>query len=206
MKKNLLLLLKVFFNLVVSFLKVSFIKLFQILQLFLLDVRYLHSGLNSRLEEEIVKLSPTLNRDATYSKTSKISRLPAYLSINFIRFFYKEKNSINAKILKDVKFPLTLDLYDLCTSELQAKLLPMRQKNKECEDKKAEQSKDKKKETVDKKGTKKEYYPYSFENDIGSNNSGIYQLSAVLTHKGRSSSSGHYVGWIRKNGILFFLF
>ena len=31
---------------------------------------------------------------------SLISRLPAYLSIQFVRFFYKEKEKINAKILK----------------------------------------------------------------------------------------------------------
>jgi len=34
--------------------------------------------------------------------------------------------------------------------------------------------------------------------DVGSNNSGFYQLNAVLTHKGRSSSSGHYVAWVRR--------
>ena len=36
--------------------------------------------------------------------------------------------------------------------------------------------------------------------DIGSNNSGYYELQAVLTHKGRSSSSGHYVAWVRRKG------
>lgn len=34
--------------------------------------------------------------------------------------------------------------------------------------------------------------------DIGSNNSGYYDLQAVLTHQGRSSSSGHYVGWVKR--------
>lgn len=33
--------------------------------------------------------------------------------------------------------------------------------------------------------------------DLGSNNSGFYELQAVLTHKGRSSSSGHYVAWVK---------
>lgn len=33
--------------------------------------------------------------------------------------------------------------------------------------------------------------------DVGSNNSGYYELQAVLTHKGRSSSSGHYVAWVK---------
>lgn len=36
--------------------------------------------------------------------------------------------------------------------------------------------------------------------DLGSNNSGYYKLQAVLTHRGRSSSSGHYVAWIRQKG------
>lgn len=41
--------------------------------------------------------------------------------------------------------------------------------------------------------------PFSFEDDVGSNNSGYYTLRAVLTHQGRSSSSGHYVGWVRES-------
>lgn len=34
--------------------------------------------------------------------------------------------------------------------------------------------------------------------DLGSNNSGYYTLQAVLTHRGRSSSSGHYVAWVHQ--------
>nr|XP_027205275.1 ubiquitin carboxyl-terminal hydrolase 14-like [Dermatophagoides pteronyssinus] len=164
------------------------------------DVKYLQTGLRLRLEEEINKFSTKLNRDAHYMKTSKISRLPAYLSINLIRFFYKEKNSVNAKILKDVKFSLTLDLYELCTPELQKRLVPMRQKFKDYEDQQLEKIQQQKLTKNDDKlnvEKKKEYYNYSFEDDPGSNNTGLYQLYAVLTHKGRSSSSGHYVGWIK---------
>lgn len=36
--------------------------------------------------------------------------------------------------------------------------------------------------------------------DTGSNSSGLYDLVAVLTHQGRSSSSGHYLGWVRHRG------
>lgn len=97
------------------------------------------------MQEQITKLSPTLQRDAVYTKTvslfvrnkhlnnvfffifkSKISRLPAYLTVQFVRFYYKEKESINAKILKDVKFPMKFDAFELCTTELQDKLSPMR--------------------------------------------------------------------------------
>lgn len=40
---------------------------------------------------------------------------------------------------QDVKFPLNLDVYDLCSPELQEKLVPARDKFKEQEDKLAEE-------------------------------------------------------------------
>jgi ubiquitin carboxyl-terminal hydrolase 14 len=46
--------------------------------------------------------------------------------------------------------------------------------------------------------------PYWFSEDPGSNNSGMYELRAVLTHRGRSSSSGHYVAWVRGEGDTWF--
>ena len=35
--------------------------------------------------------------------------------------------------------------------------------------------------------------------DDGSNNSGFYELQAVLTHKGRTSSAGHYIAWVKRS-------
>ncbi|XP_078040794.1 ubiquitin specific protease 14 [Augochlora pura] len=169
------------------------------------EVKYMHSGLRNKMQEQITKMSPTLGRDAVYTKTSKISRLPAYLTIQFVRFYYKEKEAINAKILKDVKFPLEFDAFELCSSELQNKLNPMRKKIKEHEDNLLEESrkaKDKKDTEIEKKPTKPE--SFWFPNDLGSNNSGIYVLQAVLTHGGRSSSSGHYIAWIRQSADSWF--
>ncbi|KAI5710542.1 hypothetical protein M8J75_009528 [Diaphorina citri] len=166
------------------------------------DVKYMLPGLKNKLQDQITKRSPSLDRDAVYVKTSKVSRLPAYLTIQFVRFFYKEKERINAKVLKDIKFPIEFDAYELCTPELQAKLAPMREKFKIAEEKEAfEVKKDEKKkmlESCDSKDKEVETYPFSFEGDIGSNNSGYYTLQAVLTHKGRTSSSGHYVAWVKK--------
>lgn len=57
--------------------------------------------------------------------------------------------SVNAEsettlsISKDVKFPLMLDVYELCTAELQDKMLPARSKFKEIEDKKLEKQQQK---------------------------------------------------------------
>lgn len=45
--------------------------------------------------------------------------------------------------MKDVKFPLMLDVYELCTTELQEKMLPIRSKFKEIEDKKLEKQQQK---------------------------------------------------------------
>ncbi|XP_031828252.1 ubiquitin specific protease 14 [Nomia melanderi] len=163
------------------------------------EVKYMHSGLRNKMQEQITKLSSTLGRDAVYTKTSKISRLPAYLTIQFVRFYYKEKEAINAKILKDVKFPLEFDAFELCTNELQTKLTPMREKFKEYEDTLLEESrnaKDKKDKEDNKKQMKQE--SFWFSDDLGSNNSGFYILQAVLTHGGRSSSSGHYIAWVRQ--------
>ena len=127
------------------------------------EVKYMHSGLRLRLNEQITKKSPTLDRDANYMKQSLISRLPAYLTVNFVRFQYKGKEGINAKVLKDIKFTIDFDAFDLCSKELQQKLLPMRNKFKEIEDKAVEA-----KEQVQFKGDKVEEkktkaLPYSFE-------------------------------------------
>lgn len=164
------------------------------------DVKYMHSGLKNRMQEHITKHSPILGKDAVYTKTSKINRLPAYLTIQFVRFFYKEKDKINAKILKDIKFPIEFDAFELCTPELQEKLVPIRSKFMELEHKLAHEGvKPSAKQLAESKQEEKPTAPYWFENDYGSNNSGYYSLQAVLTHKGRSSSSGHYVGWVRQS-------
>ncbi|KAK7826889.1 hypothetical protein U0070_026485 [Myodes glareolus] len=127
------------------------------------EVKYLFTGLKLRLQEEITKQSPTLQRNALYIKSSKISRLPAYLTIQMVRFFYKEKESVNAKVLKDVKFPLMLDVYELCTPELQEKMVSFRSKFKDLEDKKVNQQPN----ANDKNSPPKEvkYEPFSFADD-----------------------------------------
>jgi len=50
------------------------------------------------------------------------------LFLNIIVF--QQKDAINAKILKDIKFPMMLDMFDLCSDDLQQKLIPMRNKFK----------------------------------------------------------------------------
>ena len=40
---------------------------------------------------------------------SKLKRIPSYLAIQFVRFYYKEKEAINAKILK-VSLDITINI------------------------------------------------------------------------------------------------
>ncbi len=75
---------------------------------------------------------------AWYTKTSKISRLPKYLTFNFVRFQWKAAEAIKAKILKRVQFPFELDMITFCTPELAKKLEPAKLRLKEISDKKAE--------------------------------------------------------------------
>ncbi len=58
----------------------------------------------------------------TYTKKSKISRLPKYLAINFVRFQWKPTERTKAKILKRVQFPFELNMLEFCTKDLQEKL------------------------------------------------------------------------------------
>lgn len=51
-----------------------------------------------------------------------------------MRFQYKGKEGINAKVLKDIKFGIEFDAFDLCSPELKDKLTPMRTKFKDVED------------------------------------------------------------------------
>lgn len=172
------------------------------------DVKYLQTGLKLRLEEKLTKNSPSLARDALYTKTSRINRLPGYLCVQLVRFFYKEREKVSAKVLKDVKFPIILDVFDLCTSDLQKKLVSQRELFRIQDEEENKVKKAKKLEELNQNGKgsegkkvnepeKVEYAPFSFPDDEGSNNSGFYELQAVLTHKGRSANSGHYVGWAK---------
>lgn len=59
------------------------------------EVKYVQLGIKSKMTEEIEKNSEILGRNARYEKKALIDRLPAYLSIQMVRFFYKEKDKVS---------------------------------------------------------------------------------------------------------------
>jgi len=58
----------------------------------------------------ISKNSEKLRRTVDFEKSSMISQFPEYLTVNFVRFFWKPKEQVKAKILKKVKFPVNLNM------------------------------------------------------------------------------------------------
>jgi len=92
---------------------------------------HLVDGLNKSLVEKLEKRSEVLDREATYTKRSKISRLPKYLTVHFMRFFWKRETQKKAKIMRKVTFPHELDATEFCTDELRNMLVPVRDKLRE---------------------------------------------------------------------------
>jgi ubiquitin carboxyl-terminal hydrolase 14 len=95
------------------------------------NLAHLADGIKAGLTEEIEKRSETLERDAIYTKTSRVSRLPKYLTVHFVRFFWKKDVGKKAKILKKVTFPDELDVVEYCTDDLRKRLIPVRDKVRE---------------------------------------------------------------------------
>lgn len=92
------------------------------------ETNHLRDGLGAGLKEQIEKRSEKLERDTTYLKTSKISRLPLYLPVHLIRFDWRRTTNVKAKIMRKVTFPLELDAIEFCTEELRKSLIPIRDK------------------------------------------------------------------------------
>ncbi|RDX47629.1 cysteine proteinase [Lentinus brumalis] len=104
-------------------------------------VNYMQQGILEALDGKIEKQSPTLGREAVYTSTQRLSRLPAYLTVHMVRFAWKRDIGKKAKIMRRVKFPTEYDALDIATEELKEKLLPVSRKLKEFEKERGERRK-----------------------------------------------------------------
>jgi ubiquitin carboxyl-terminal hydrolase 14 len=92
------------------------------------ETNHLRDGLVAGLKEQIEKRSEVLGRDAIYTKTSRIARLPKHLPVHFVRFDWRRDTNKKAKIMRKVTFPDELDAIEFCTDELKKLLIPVRDK------------------------------------------------------------------------------
>lgn len=88
----------------------------------------IQEGLNISLAGELEKFSDTLQRNAVFKKTSKVNKLPSYLCIQFVRFYWKKESNVGgtkagkAKILRSVMYPRVMDLFNFCSDSLKETL------------------------------------------------------------------------------------
>ncbi|KAK4987533.1 deubiquitinating enzyme [Elasticomyces elasticus] len=95
------------------------------------DTNHLREGIKIALNESIEKNSPSLGRNAMYTKSLRISRLPKFLPVHFVRFFWRRDTNKKAKIMRKVTFDAELDAVEFCTETLKKQLIPIRDKIRE---------------------------------------------------------------------------
>eukprot|EP01040_Poterioochromonas_malhamensis_P012411 gene12411-13571_t len=143
-------------------------------------------GLKLGLECTIEKQSSILQKEnALWSKKQRIAVLPPCLCIHFVRFFWKTVVSTNpsnpgpgglkCKILRQVNFPETLDVYEYCSEALQAQLQVTRAALR----------------TASESGSSEKVEGMS----------GKYRLFSIVAHKGRDADSGHYISIVRDTKV-----
>ncbi|KAI5481140.1 ubiquitin carboxyl-terminal hydrolase 14 [Pseudohyphozyma bogoriensis] len=203
---------------------------------------YMINGITEAMDQEIEKNSPSLGRSAVYKEQTKITRLPSYLTVNLVRFYWRREIGKKTKIMRKVKFPFDLDMYDLLSDDLKKKVQGVNEKLKEVDKDRRERTKVRRRakvqadpaaagsssdamavdgaadppeveaqdpvttsgELVDEPSKRMEevamlkslVHP-ELEADVGANVSGLYELQAVVTHKGASADGGHYIAFSR---------
>lgn len=185
-------------------------------------VNNISEGIKVALEEEVEKFSDIHQKNCVFVKKSQMLNLPDYLIVQKIRFVWREADiytkteARKAKILRNVAFPKILDVYEFCDDSLKKELEPVRKQADEKTEAEKKKSKDlfeefKKQHANEEADTYKLYKKYKEQEkkeeaekhdselwgDIESgNDTGYYELVGIITHKGRSSDSGHYVAWV----------
>ncbi len=92
-----------------------------------LKVDHLFQGLELGLSGVIEKRSDVLGRNAQWKRTSRISRLPRYLCVQYMRFYWKKRTptamdpstGTNCKMKRRVQFQDTIDMFKFCSPGLQ---------------------------------------------------------------------------------------
>lgn len=184
---------------------------------------FMKKGLAESLQEKIEKKSSVTGIDSIFEVQKKITKLPEYLTVQYVRFFWKRSTSKKSKILRKVVFPFQLDVADLLTTEYANEKIKVREDLRDIEREKIENERDLKRskandtnspdavmtprekfetEQAMEQSNKErwlEEFKKKFPKDLkpGENPSCVYDLIGVITHQGANSESGHYQAFIR---------
>ncbi|PWN36846.1 cysteine proteinase [Meira miltonrushii] len=99
------------------------------------------SGIMDSLNQQIEKNSSSLGRLAVYNEQQRIDRLPAYLTVHFVRFYWRRDIGKKTKIMRKVKFPFDLDVTQFLSDDLKSKVLPAKNKINEISKEREERAK-----------------------------------------------------------------
>jgi len=164
---------------------------------------HLYNAIELSLEETVDKRSQTLGREAQYTKSSKISRLPPYLPVQFVRFAWRADSQKRCKVLKEVSFPEQLDLRNLLAPGLTKRV------NAHWRALEAQAVREAGASAMEVEGAASSSAPAEAEvfdpaDELPAavrardNLTGRYELFAIVTHEGRTAEGGHYVAWVKE--------
>jgi len=196
------------------------------------SIAYLEAGIKLGLDGVVEKHSEVLGRNAQFTQTKRLCKLPKYLVVQLNRFFWKptpdsmDHRGVACKILKQVKFPATLDVYEYCSDSVKAVLkVPRDARVAKMFTKKAKPS-----DAATAPSAMEDVKPADTLVDadeaelqralamsmaaepahvgvgLPANFDGRYELVGIVSHKGRSSNSGHYMAWVKQNSTKWICF
>ncbi|GLC34027.1 hypothetical protein PLESTB_000830100 [Pleodorina starrii] len=181
---------------------------------------HVSEGVAVGLREERERNSAELGRTVLFRGATTLTGLPPYLTLQMMRFFFRRDNGQKAKILKKIPFSLEFDAFEFCSEALKKELEAPRAAYKEAQDREIEARK------LAKKGPGAAAAPAPAAASSGADvdmkdaggageastsapapsssgptkkaMTGKYELVGVVTHKGRTADSGHYVAWVKQ--------
>ncbi|VEU22346.1 DEKNAAC103418 [Brettanomyces naardenensis] len=184
-----------------------------------IHTNFLRDGLQSDMKEKIEKHNDILDKNCEYQITRTITRLPKYLTVHFVRFFWKRETGKKSKILRKVQFPFKLDVTDLLDESVKEDMIKARESIHKVEKMNEDERITFKKVKPSQELTAREQYakkreeladlkkkwldnfnkslPEGFDSSSGENLSPLYELNAIIAHQGSSADSGHYQAFIK---------
>jgi len=193
------------------------------------NITHLAEGIQLSLTGKLEKYSDALGRNAQWTRSQKIARLPPYMVVQFGRFYWKatpdsqDHAGVKCKVMKPVSFQGVLDTYEFCSDKVKKVLKVSRDKaaaeeedrvakklrGEDDDDKKegaaameAETTGDDEEDAALQAALAMSIAPETEpQGPVGpglpADFQGLYELFAVVTHKGRDADGGHYMGWVK---------
>lgn len=190
-----------------------------------IKTNFLRDGILNGLKDSIEKFNDTLQSNTEYEVSKTITRLPKYLTVHFMRFFWRRDTQKKSKILRKVQFPFELDVAEMLDESIKQEKIAVRDQLNKIEKDNGELIRDFKKAKKDTELSPQQQQeedelklasikskfaddfadilPESISMDTTTENpSSVYELSAVVTHQGSSADSGHYQSFIKDENDL----